>query len=138
MPESQVEDMNGRDSAAVAIALAHIQAWSNHDWDTTRALLSPDVHALVTTISPQWRSVELRGIENYMGPKMKGAQLVEPGSVHVRSAVGDERRALILATMRIALGPGGTMVTMARALLYFLDENRHIKEEVDQFVVLSD
>jgi len=35
------------------------------------------------------------------------------------------------------MGPGGTMVTMARACLYLLDEKRQIKEERDSFFVLS-
>jgi hypothetical protein len=45
--------------------------------------------------------------------------------------------ALILVTMRIGLGPGGTMVTLARAILYLLDENKKIKEERDGYLVLS-
>jgi len=69
--------------------------------------------------------------------KIKGAQLVEPGSAHVISTIGDERNALVLVTMRIGLGPGGTMVTLARACLYLLDENKQIKEEMDEFFVLS-
>jgi hypothetical protein len=39
--------------------------------------------------------------------------------------------------MRIGLGPGGTMVTMARAILYLLDENKKIKEERDEYFILS-
>jgi hypothetical protein len=35
------------------------------------------------------------------------------------------------------MGPGGTMVTMARAILYLLDENQKIMDERDQFFVLS-
>jgi hypothetical protein len=40
-------------------------------------------------------------------------------------------------TFRIGLGPGGTMVTMARAILYLLDENKKIKEERDEYFILS-
>jgi len=68
--------------------------------------------------------------------KIKAAQLVEPGSVQVISTIGDERNALIMITFRIGLGPGGTMVTMARACLYLLDENKKIKDERDMFFVL--
>jgi hypothetical protein len=127
--------MTQQDAPAVAIARTHIQAWSHHDWEKTRELLAPDVHAVVT--GTQRDTTELTGIETYMERKKKGAQLVEPGSAQVISTIGDERNALILATMRIALGPGGSMVSMARAMLYLLDENKKIKEERDKYFVLS-
>jgi hypothetical protein len=127
--------MTQQDAPAVAIARTHIEAWSHHDWEKTRELLAPDVHAVVT--GTQRDTTELTGIETYMERKKKGAQLVEPGSAQVISTIGDERNALILATMRIALGPGGSMVSMARAMLYLLDENKKIKEERDEYFVLS-
>ena len=125
-----------QDSPAVKIALAHIDAWSRHDWDKTRELLAPNVHALVTSTQRDLGGHEFTGIDNYMVRKIKTAQLVEPGSVQVISTIGDERNALILITFRIGLGPGGTMVTMARACLYLLDENKKIKDERDMFFVL--
>jgi hypothetical protein len=72
-----------------------------------------------------------------MARKVKSAQLVEPGSVHVIGAIGDEDNALVLCTFRIGLGPGETMVSMARACLYLLDDNRRIIDERDEFFVLS-
>jgi hypothetical protein len=124
------------DSPAVALALAHIEAWGSHDWDKTRELLAPDVHASVTSTQRQFGGGEFAGVDSYMERKIKGAQLVEPGSVQVLSAIGDERNALITVTMKIRLGPGGTMVTLARACLYLIDENRQIKDERDVFFVL--
>jgi uncharacterized protein YndB with AHSA1/START domain len=118
------------ETTAVTIALAHIDAWSRHDWDKTRELLAPNVHATVN-------GGEFTGSDNYMALKIKGAQLVDPGSVRVLSTIGDENNALILVTLRIALGPGGTMVTMARSCRYLLDENKKIKEERDEFFLLS-
>ena len=126
-----------QDSPAVKIALAHIDAWSHHDWDKTRELLASNVHALVTSTQRDHRGNEFTGVDNYMERKIKGAQLVEPGSVHVVGTIGDESNALVLCTFRIGLGPGGTMVTMARACLYLLDENKKINDERDDFFVLS-
>jgi hypothetical protein len=40
--------------------------------------------------------------------------------------------------MRIGLGPGGAMVTLARAILILLDENKKIKEERDEYFILSE
>jgi hypothetical protein len=129
--------MKMQNSPAVEIALAHIDAWSRHDWDKTRELLAPEVHALVTTTMANLSGSEFTGVDKYMALKVKAAQLVEPGSVQVIGTIGDENNALTLVTFRIGLGPGGTMVTMARACLYLLDENKKIKEERDSFFVLS-
>jgi SnoaL-like domain len=129
--------MKMQDSPAVKIALAHIDAWSRHDWDKTRELLAPNVHALVTTTMPTLGGSEFTGIDKYMELKVKAAELIEPGSVQVIGTIGDESNALTLVTFRIGMGPGGTMVTMARACLYMLDENKKIKEERDSFFVLS-
>lgn len=125
-----------QDSPAVRIAVAHIEAWSRHDWDKTRQMLAPDVHAVVTTTQPDRGLSDFTGIEEYMVRKTRGAQLVEPGSVQVLSTIGDERNAAVLTTFRIGLGPGGAMVTMARACLYLVDENQKIKEERDAFFLL--
>jgi len=123
-------------SPAVEVALAHIEAWSHHDWAKTRALLASDVHALVTSTQREIGTVEFTGIDEYMERKVKGAQLVEPGSVQVLSSVGDESTALTLITFKIAMGPGGAMVTMARSCLCLLDANKKIKDERDSFFVL--
>jgi hypothetical protein len=125
-----------QDSTAITVARAHIDAWSNHDWDKTRELLAPNVHVVVA--STLKASVELTGIDAYMEPKIKAAQLIEPGSVREISAIGDENNALITVTMRIGLGPNGTMVTLARSLLYLLDENKKIKEERDEYFILAE
>jgi len=124
-------------SRAVAIALAHIDAWSHHDWEITRALLALDVHATVTTTQPGFGDADLRGVDAYMGPKTKAAQLIEPGSVHVLSAVGDERNALVSVTFQFALDANEAMVTMVRSCLYQIDENGKIKEERDTFFFLG-
>jgi ketosteroid isomerase-like protein len=128
-----------KDSPAVAIALAHIDAWSHHNWQKTRELLAPDIHAWVASTQPQFGGSggrEFTGIEDYMAVKAKAAQLIEPGSVQVLSAVGDETGAIVTVTFRIALRPAGTLETMARACLYLIDGNNKIREERDVFFVL--
>jgi SnoaL-like domain len=127
--------MSNQDSPAVTIARAHIEAWSNHDWEKTKELLAPNVHTVVTTTQINFR--EFNGINDYMELKVKAARLIEPGSLQVLAAIGDESNALIMVTFRIGMGPGGTMVTMARTGLYLLDENNKIKEERDSFFIIS-
>ncbi|WP_338258062.1 nuclear transport factor 2 family protein [Dictyobacter halimunensis] len=126
-----------QESTAVTIARAHIDAWSHQDWEKTRELVAPDVHVAAATTQPMLPDGEASGIDNYMERLIKTAPFIEPGSVQVVSAIGDEKNALVLETMRIALGPGGTMVTMVRASLYLLNENKKIIEERDEFCVLS-
>lgn len=91
----------------------------------------------MTTTMPGISSSDFTGIDNYMALMIKAAQLIEPGSVQVISTIGDDKNALILITLKIGFGPGGMMVTMARASLYSLDENNQIREERDQFCVFS-
>jgi hypothetical protein len=131
--------MTMKDSPAVAIALAHIDAWSRHDWDKTREMLAPDVHAIIASTQAQFGASgsEFTGVDNYMTRKIKGAQLIEPGSVEVLSTIGDLTGAVVTITFRIRLGSGATMVTMARACAYAIDDNQKIKEERDVFFVLS-
>ena len=126
-----------QDSPAVKIAVANIDAWSRQNWDKTRELLAPNVHASVTSTMPGFGGSDFTGIDRCMELKMKAAKLIEPGSVHVIGTIGDESNALTLVTFRIGMGPDGAMVTMARACLYMLDENKKIKEERDSFFVLS-
>jgi ketosteroid isomerase-like protein len=133
--------MTTKDSPAVAVALTHIDAWSHHDWDKTRELLAPDVHAVGASTQPQFGGSggrEIIGSDEYMAVKARVAQLVEPGTVQVLSTVGDQTGAVVTVTFGIALGPGGTMVTMARACLYLIDDNRKIADERDIFFVLSE
>lgn len=129
--------MNAQDSIAVTIARAHINAWSHQDWEKTRELVSPNVHVAATSTQSALPSGEASGIDNYMERLIQTVQAIEPGSVQVISAIGDESNALVLETLRIGLGPDGTMVTLARASLYLLDESGKIIEERDEFCVLS-
>jgi len=126
-------------SKAVTIALNHINAWSRHDWETTREQISDDIHALVTNTQPDFaRIAEISGADEYMTRKMKSARQIAPGSVRVIATFGDEKNAMVLVTFKIGLGPSGSMVTMARSCLYSVDEHNRIREERDQFLLFSE
>jgi len=127
-----------QDSLAVAIARAHAEAWSNHDWDKARKMLAPNVHVTTTTTQPIMAATDLTGIDNYMDGLIKFAQAVEPGSARVIASVGDEHNSLILLTVRAAFAPGGAKVTLPAARLALLDENNKIKTEQVVFFALSD
>jgi SnoaL-like domain len=122
MPVSQ-------DSPAVAVARAHAEAWSNHEWDEARKRLATDVHVTATTTQPIMKGTDLTGIEDYMRGLIEFAQAVVPGSARVIASVGDERNSLIMLTVQAALGPGGATMTLPAARLALLDENDKIKDE---------
>jgi hypothetical protein len=118
-----------QDSPAVAAARAHAEAWSNHDWDTARKMLAPDVHVTSTTTQAFPKPTDTVGVEAYMEGLIAFAQAVEPGSARVLASVGDERNSLIMLTVRVSMGPGGGMVTVSAARLALLDEDNRIKAE---------
>jgi hypothetical protein len=116
-----------QDSPAVAIARAHAEAWSNHDWTKAREGLAADVHVTATTTQPTMPTTDLTGIEDYMHGLIEFAQAVVPGSQRVIASVGDERNALLMLTVEADFGGGP--VTLPAARLYLLDEDNKIKAE---------
>src|SRR6202165_6121122 len=84
------------DSRALALARAHLEAWTNHDFDTVRGNLAHDVQFY----SP---AANLTGIDEYMdAPRglTQFARQVVPGRMRIFAAMGDERNALILYEVR--------------------------------------
>jgi hypothetical protein len=116
-----------QESPAVAVALAHVQAWSNHDFDSARRGLAPDVTVRATTTQPIMPDVNLTGIDDYMRGLIQFAEGVVPGTAQVVATRGDKRNALIMLTVETDLGSG--KVTLPAARLYRLDENNKIKTE---------
>jgi hypothetical protein len=114
-------------SAAVAIARAHVEAWSNHDFDTARNGLAPDVRVTATTTQPTASATDLTGAEAYMVGLTQFAQAVVPGSLRILASVGDQRNALLMLTVQVAFGAG--KATLPGARLYLLDEHNKIKTE---------
>jgi hypothetical protein len=124
-----------QDAPAVAVARAHAEAWSNHDWAKARERLAADVHVAVTTTQPTLPPTDLTGIENYMRGLIEFAGAVVPGSARVLASVGDDRNALLMLTVEADFG-GGT-VTLPAARLYLLDEDDKIKVEQVVFYAAS-
>lgn len=123
-------------SQAVAIARAHVEAWSNHDFDTARSGLAADVKVKVTTTRPSMPDTNTVGIDDYMRGLIQFAQGVVPGSARVIASVGDERNALLMLTVEADLGGG--KVTLPAARLYLLDENDKIQAEQVIFYAARD
>jgi SnoaL-like protein len=124
------------ESPAIAIARAHVEAWSNHDFDVARNGLAPAVHVTTTTTQPMPPATDLTGVDNYMAGLTQFAQAVVPGSLRVIGSVGDERNALLMLTVEADLGAG--KATLPAARLYLLDENGKIKTEQVIFYAAQD
>ena len=116
-----------QESPAVAIARAHAEAWSNHDFDAARSSLADDVKVTATSTVPIMPATDLSGADDYMVGLTQFAQAVVPGSLRVIASVGDERNALLMLTVEADL-PVGRM-TLPAARLYLLDETGKIKAE---------
>ena len=114
----------GSDSRAVAIARAHLEAWTSHDLDTVRGNLAEDVQFYGA-------AANLVGIDEYMdAPRglTQFAKQVVPGSLRVIAAMGDELNALIMYEVSTAGGPIGSKV-FPSAQTWLLDASGKIKVE---------
>jgi hypothetical protein len=122
-----MSDSNARtktDSRAVALARAHLEAWTNNDLDTVRGNLAEDVQFYSPAANPV-------GIDEYMdAPRglRQFARQVVPGSLRVIATVGDARNALILYEVSTEGGPIGSTV-FPSAQTWLLDDNGKIKVE---------
>jgi hypothetical protein len=114
-------------STAVAVARAHIEAWSNHDFDAARRSLADDVRVVAMTTQPSPPLTDLTGADDYMKGLIQFAQAVVPGSAEIVASVGDERNALVLVTVTADFG--GPRMTLPGARLYLLDDDGKIKTE---------
>jgi len=122
-------------SPAVAIARAHVEAWSRHDWDKAQKALATDVHVTVTTTQSGMAATDTIGIDAYMAGLKKFAGAVVPGSARVIASAGDQHNALLMLTLTAAFGPGGAKVPLTAARLYLLDDHNKIKTEQVVFFV---
>ena len=116
--------MSGSDSRAVALARAHLEAWTSHAFDTARGNLAEDVQFF----SP---AANLFGIGEYMdAPRglVQFARQVVPGSLRILAAMGDEQNALIMYEVSTEGGPIGSKV-FPSAQTWLLDDNGKIKVE---------
>ena len=118
---------------AVAVARAHVEAWSNHDFDTARSLLADDVHVTATSTNPALPQTDLAGAGDYMAGLIAFAQPIVPGSVRILASIGDERNALL--TLTVDADFGGRKAILPGARLYRLDDNNKIKTEQVIFYV---
>lgn len=126
------------ESPAVAIARAHVEAWSNHEFDTARGMLAPDVHITATSTNPALPHTDLTGADSYMEGLIAYAQPIVPGSVKAIASTGDDCNALLLLTLTMAGGPFGEGTTAPCARLYLIDDNGKIKTEQVVFYLTQD
>ena len=68
------------ESRAVAIASAHVEAWSKHDFDSARSLLADDVKVTATSSNPALPQTDLTGADNYMEGLIAYAQPIVPAA----------------------------------------------------------
>lgn len=126
-----------QNSAAVRAAKQHIEAWSSHDWDASRAGLADEVWVTTTAADPNFPQADLRGVDAYMPGLIEFAQAVIPGSVEILASIGDERVALVTLTVKVQFGPDAPEMILPGSRLYVLDEDGKIKIEHVVFFVAA-
>jgi hypothetical protein len=104
------------DSPAVDFARRHIEAYTNGDLETARGNVAVDVQA-------ETNGVRLNGIDEYMAGLTRFAGILEPGSLRVLAARGNENFAIIM-TEHAAFGE-----PLPSARTFKLDEEGKIMEE---------
>lgn len=120
--------MKATESRAVAIAVAHCEAWSNHDYDEARKSLANDVHVTARSTQPGLPITDTTGADEYMKGLIMFGNTVKAGSLVVNQSVGDDRNALLMVTVNTDSPPFGA-TTLRGSRLYLLDENDKIKAE---------
>ena len=112
------------DSSAVALAVRHLEAWTNHDLEGARKNLAADVQFF----SP---AANLTGIDDYMNAPRGLAQFakqVVPGSLRIIATSGDDGNALVMYEVTTGGGPLGARI-FPSAQTWQLDEKGRIKVE---------
>jgi len=127
-----------KDSPAVRVARAQVEAWSNHDLAAARAAVAGNAALAVTTTqaeTPVNTVVNTTGIDDYMAGLENFVKSVTPGSLKEIAALGDDRNALLMFTVEADYGSG--KVTLANTRLYLLDEDHKITAEQVVYFVTS-
>jgi hypothetical protein len=124
-----------KDSAAVKVARAHVEAWSNHDFDTAQDCLADGVKVTVTTTQGLIPPVDTTGVDDYMVGLRQFAGAVVPGTLKEIAVLGDDHNALLMMTVEADFGGGPT--TLPGARLYMIDDDGKITAEQVIFFVGS-
>lgn len=118
------------DSRAVALARAHLEAWSNQDLESVRRNLAEDVQFF----SPAGL---LAGVDEYMNAPRGLAQFarqVVPGSLRVIAAIGDDQNALIMYQVDTEGGPIGAKTFPTAQTWHLNDEGKIQVERIISYV----
>ena len=118
-----------QNSAAVAAARAHVEAWGNRDYEAARQALADDVWVTVIAADPNVPRTDLNGVEAYMQGLIQFADGVVRGSTEVVEALGDDRQALLRVNARVKFGPDAPEMDAPGARMYVFDEDGRIKIE---------
>ena len=118
-----------QNSAAVAAARTHVEAWGKRDYEAARAALADDVWVTAIAADPTFPKTDLTGTDAYMQGLTQYADGVVPGSTEVVTAVGDDRQALLFVNAKAKFGPDAPELDAPSARMYVLDESGKIKIE---------
>jgi ketosteroid isomerase-like protein len=126
--------MPRQESSALAVARAHVEAWSKQDWDMTRSMLAPDIRVTATSTNPALPVTDLTGADAYMDGLVAFATPIVAGSVRELAAAGDDHYALLTLDLQMSGGPFGTGARAPCARLYLVEDGKIKSEQVVFYV----
>ena len=118
-----------QNSAAVAAARAHVEAWGKRDYVAAREALADDVWVSVIAADPNFPKTDLNGVEAYLEQVVQFKDAVVPGSTEVVESVGDDKQALLMVNSKVKFGPETPEMDARSARMYVLDDDGKIKIE---------
>jgi hypothetical protein len=130
-----VEVSLSKDSAAVHVALAHIEAWSKRDFEASRAGLTSDVWVTANTTDLNLPPVDSHGPDEYMPGLIRFAEAVVPGSHEIIATIGEDKQALVTLNVRARFGPDAPEMMLPGSRAYLFDDDDKIKVEHVVFFV---
>ncbi len=126
--------MPRKESSALAVARAHVEAWSKQDWDMARSMLAPGIRITATTTNPAFPVTDLTGADAYMDGLVAFATPIVAGSVSELAAAGDDHNALLTLDLQMSGGPFGAGAQAPCARLYLVEDGKIKTEQVIFYV----
>jgi SnoaL-like domain len=127
-----------KETKAVSVARAHVEAFSNRNYEKAERLLADDVHFTVLTTTPNMETLDNVSIPEFMKALRTFGEAIIPGTSSILEEWGDQTRALLIMSYEAAWGADGKRIKLIGARHYLLNDTGKIQAEKVIFFPLAD